>query len=346
MHLGWYWYLTGRSDTAADYIQDALDHAQYALPVDLHAWALHTLGWALFTRGRWSEAREAYRESRSLFDESEDREGKILVRAHLGVVERWMGNDQVGIDLTEEAVRLARERATPSTKSVALIWAYATSDGRMVSPEQREGLEEALRGCRTNGDLWGTAHALHGLGDLYRESGHYEKSLDRYKQSLAGFRYLRDRWLEAWTLAGMGRSLHGLSQHGKAVSMLSAAIGLFRDLGDQANSVLALLYMGLSLADGRPAAIPPEEPTDKKGDTHRDQLSSEKCAAGAFLLAAFFALREDLDLADLGERSVAHPANLAIITACESRYRAEWEHGQTMSLDAAIEYAMRAGQTP
>jgi tetratricopeptide (TPR) repeat protein len=170
VHLGWYWYLTGRGDTAANYLRDALDREDQDLPSGLRAWALHTLGWALFTGGRWSAARDVYLESYSLFSESGDAEGSILVRAHLGVVERWMGNEQEGIDLTEDAVALAREGASASTKAVALIWAYATSDGRIISPGQHEGLEEALRGCRSNGDLWGTAHALQELGDLNLES--------------------------------------------------------------------------------------------------------------------------------------------------------------------------------
>lgn len=319
--LRWFWYLSGRSETAVFYIGTALEKAGVSLKKDLKAWALLTLGWALFTSSRWPEARKAYQESLILFEELNDRDGLILALAHCGVSERWMGDESSGIKLSIDAVDMAKEEAAQSVKATAYIWAYATTDGRIISPGQKEGLEEILRFCRTKGDTWGISHALCGLGDLYREEGRFRESLGLYEQSLAGFRNLRDRWLEAWTLAGMGRALHGSFRRNDAVGLLSRAVVLFRDLGDQANSVYCLLLLGISLYQDYPTLSGEESPDYETGSR---------------ILAAFFALKDDMKNEDLGERLLSHISIAEMIEDSRNEFPAEWEAGRMFSFEQAV----------
>jgi hypothetical protein len=126
--------------------------------------------------------------------------------------------------------------------------------------------------------------------------------------------------------------------------MLSAAIGLFRDLGNQANSLLMLLYMAFAFCCGRLVENP--GCTLAACNTDRNQRNGRDCATGALLLAAFFALREDLHLPDLGERALARFSSRSsadMSSACRNKHRIRWDRGRTMSLEAAIECAIQAG---
>lgn len=171
-----------------------------------------------------------------------------MALSYLGVVERWLGEEDLGTRHAEEAVTIARESSDTCALRVALIWAYATTGGKRISDRQRTGLEEAMRLARETGDEWSLAHALSGIGDVLRAAGKPEAAGRIYEQALAGFDKLQDRWLTAWTLEGLGRARYATEDYDRAERCVLKSMDLFLMVGDRENA-LELLSVLIKILD-------------------------------------------------------------------------------------------------
>jgi hypothetical protein len=67
----------------------------------------------------------------------------------------------------EQAVGVARRQVHPLYLAYALIWAYATTEGKFRGQPPREELDQALVLARRWGDLWAIAHSLQGLQEAF-----------------------------------------------------------------------------------------------------------------------------------------------------------------------------------
>ncbi len=282
----------------------------------VHSKAIHALGWMAFIQGDWSRARPLYLKSLALFRKLGGRQGEGIALADLGVVERWLGDNSLGTEHCEEAVRIAREVQDPLRLAITLIWAYATTGGKFIGRAPRAELEEAVELSRRLGNLWGIYHALNGLGDLFRELGEYREARVRYEEALRGFRELKDRWMTAWTLEGIGRASFLDGDSVKAQGYFKESTTLFDLLGDEANVVFLLRRLAMAVR------------------------SQGRHSRAATLLGAFKALQEAIISPAGGSQIEYSPALSAAFAEYRADYAKEWTQGQTMTLEQAVRYAL------
>jgi len=204
--LWWFWFRYGHFRAGRRRFEKALSYFDSGAPSRPVANGLHSLGWIKFVEGDWLGAAELYRKSLAVFREIGDHLGESMSLSDLGVTERFMGRTAIGTRHVEEAVRIAREVHEPHRLCFALIWAYSTTEGKFAGKAPLPELEEAREIALKIGDSWAFAHALNGLGDLYRETGNFTAARLHYEESLRRYRALKERWMVAWNLEGLGQT--------------------------------------------------------------------------------------------------------------------------------------------
>jgi tetratricopeptide (TPR) repeat protein len=257
--LHWFWYRKGHFSEGSMTLRQALglleDSARShqctpEVPPRVVIDARHAYGWLLFVQGNWKNAAEQFSacavEARACcYDEGEAR-----ALSFLGVAERWLGDKETGYTHCMAGLDTARKSGNELSIASALVWAYATVGGRGLDEKSRQGLEEALALSRRTGELWLEAHALEGLGDLYREQERYIEAAVHYEAALDSFRRLDDSWMTAWSLEGLGRTLLQRGRPHESVLRLGEAFRLFLALGDRENAAFILGYAALAAFSG------------------------------------------------------------------------------------------------
>jgi tetratricopeptide (TPR) repeat protein len=316
VHLEWFWYLAGHFSDGREALEEIMSHQDRSVPPQLEARGLESLGWIAFLQGDWSYAKQRYCRSLELRRCCADGSEQAMVLARLGVVERWLGETDEGTRHGEEAVALAR--ATDDVRQIvhALICAYSTTGGIFVGDPPRAELEEALRLSEQRGDRWGIAHALNGLGDLFRESGDYRKARARYAESLVEFRDLKARWMIAWTFEGLGRTSYADGDYLGAKQYLKESVKMFWDLGDTRNAGLVLRWVGLA------------------------ECGLGRRAAAARLLGACETYRRTLDSQTTAKQGKQDCEIDGTESCCREEYPSEWAQGEAMTLAHAIRYGI------
>ncbi len=315
--LRWFHHRRGDFELGARWLEEALALPQSASLGEERARALDALGWLVFVQGDWARAHALYAEGLALARRLGARGVEAALLADLGVAERWLGSDDEGTRLCEEAVAIAREIGGPARLATSLIWAYGTTGGRPVGRSPREGLEEAVRISQRCGDLWGTAHALNSLGDFLREAGEHAEACSRYEGALRAFQELGDRWMTAWTFEGLGRALFLGGETKRGAAHLRESLSLFVRLGDRGGAVHVLGRLGMvARALGRHAIA-------------------------ARLLGAFKALRDAAVGGDVSTRSDCDPDEKEAF----AQYQADdaWHRGLETSYEEAVDVALAEG---
>jgi predicted ATPase/Tfp pilus assembly protein PilF len=115
--------------------------------------------------------------------------------------------------------------------------AYAERD----VPQATALLEEAMSLYQAQGDRWGMARVLRGLGNVQTLCGNQEQVQKFYNQSMALFREINDTWGIAWMLVEIGRAQRDPMVH---ELLLKVSLTLARSKGYKRTMATALGNLG------------------------------------------------------------------------------------------------------
>ncbi len=315
--LRWFWFRWGRFVEGEQALERSLSIEACGKDDEERGKALDALGWMVFVQGDWGRAKRLYEASLAVARKLGARLTEAAALSDLGVVERWLYEDDTGTRHCEEAVSIARELGDPKRLALALIWGYGTTGGRPLGRSPRSALEEALHIAQKSGNRWAVGHALGSLGDLLREAGDLADASSRYASALGVFRELGDRMLVAATLEGLGATLSAQGDYARASAVFAEGLEIARGLGDKGYMVqmvgrLALVARSLGQHD-----------------------------RAAVLLGASTALRDVL----VGGRPITRPSYGEGETRAAAEYQAErrdaWYRGLGLSCGDAVELALQ-----
>ena len=183
--------------------------------------------------------------------------------------------------------------------------------------EARALLEESLSIRRKTNITWYVAIVLTTLSDLARHQGDYEQAEQLSRESLKVFRDLANVGGIAWALYNLGCAALYRDNLSQASAYFKESLQLRKDEGNQAKMAEGLLGLA-GVALGR-------------GDIRR----------AAILLGAVGGILDEGKHLDIPERKALEKNTAAVRSQLgEDAYEAVYAEGQTMTVDAAVEYAL------
>ena len=306
-----YWYHMVSFASIKNYLREGLKRGEKLLSPNLLGMGYSSLGWMDFVTGDWKKACEAYRKALIYSVKAEDIKTQSLTLGRLGVVERWIGEMESGLEHNYEAVELARKSEDLYSLAVSLNFAYSTRGGIFHDVEPLGFLKEALTISREIGDLWSISQSLVGLGDYYRETGNYTIAQEHYKKALELFQKKKDQWMLAWTLGDLGQTLSKMGDTDRGIDHLRRSILLFNKIGDKGSIMLMLFRL-----------------TETLGKSGREKKAALYLAAAEKKFDSLVHARQNI-----------YPIEEELqntIDIYKSKYKKEWSLGELMEYDELI----------
>ena len=152
---------------------------------------------------------------------------------------------------------LERMLSGAGTGDFALARARALYGAGWLSDENGQEVllySESLALCQANGDKWGAAFSLRGLGVSACLQGDYEQGDHLLNESLALFREIADKWGMALALFNLGWSASDRDDQPQAEAWWNECLALFRQAGDRwgiAVSLNALRFIARLQSDDK-----------------------------------------------------------------------------------------------
>ena len=317
--------------------------------------ALSILGQLIGKKGDTDGARALLEQSISLLREAADAPGLCTALYYAAYLS--MEPDQ-SLAILEEGLEVAR-RAGHRTQTALFLWQLGSS--LCVSGDlgrAREALEEGVGLARTLGNRWLVAWALIDLGKLATFEGEYDRAGEILEESLAELRELDDRWGQIWALNYLGQLARCLDHLTEAKGFLEECLRVAREVGRP--DLLALGQVGLS------QIARSEGYTDRAVLLVRESLRTVRllvdaqmrgnciwtagilaldrlsCGRGTRLFAAAAARDPRTGLLYPCDRAATEAALADARSALgEEAFAQAWAEGQAMSLEQAVEYALR-----
>ena len=166
------------------------------------------------------------------------------------------------------------------------------------------------------GDKFSVAYILVGLGELTRFLGDYERAEKFYEQNLEIFRELGSRFILAWPLLGLAWVSLRRGDYRKAKALFEESLKL--SIEDSNKAVITLCIAGF-------ASI--------LGMTSKPEQATWLFGAVEFLLKS---IGRPADQKDFDYYVAAVRAQLD-----ETAFTEAWAEGQAMTLEQAVDYALR-----
>ncbi len=220
-------------------------------------------------------------------------------------------------------------------------------------------LEESLAMYRELGDKRGMALSLNNLGVVAGDQGDYERAVAFYEESLALSRELGAKDTIAMVLNNLAIVASHQRDFVAARSLYQESLGIFRELRDKRSIAVSAVNLGIvaSHQGDYPAArsLLEEslsiqlESADKGSICHELDAFGILAAAqrqaerAARLLGAAEALREAIDAPLPPSERASHDSDIAGVRAAlgEEAFATAWAQGRAMTLEQAIEYALK-----
>jgi predicted ATPase len=269
------------------------------------------------------------------------------VRGHLAETQRW-ASKALGKGQTSQS----RCRAD------VLRAAGRVAHSRGDLERARALYEEALELWAKLGDDIGVGTSLKDLGNLALEHDEYENARTLYEQSLALQRNAGNRIEEAATLNNLGVVGRLQKNWDDAIAKLTESLELFRELGDQQGTARCLLNLGgsyLGAGDPHKAGVLCRQSLvlwrelggkwdiiDCFEDMASIAATSGWAVEAARLYGASDALRDSVGATPSRFEQVLRDEYMGLSRdgLGHDVFQKEWEAGQAMSFDDAVDYAL------
>jgi len=265
-----------------------------------------------------------------------------------------------GRGVLDELVCLAQGVNIPATvRAKALNGAGVLAGNQGDYDRQTAILEESLKLYKELDDKPGIAQSINNLGSIAYSQGDYARAEALYTESLSLRREIGDSWGIASSLNNLGGVAFSQGDYKRALSLHTESLNLRRELGDKRGISMSLNNMGevaQEQEDYRRAAVLYAESLSIRkelGDrffivSSLHNLAEVACSRknyerGARLFGAAEALREIIGapLPNAKRPNFDRYREEARDALGRADLKAAWTEGRLMSLDQAIEYALK-----
>ncbi len=258
---------------------------------------------------------------------------------------------------------LARAGGTPADRARALVALGMIETYQGATSAAVEHFARGLAGCRDQGDAFGEATALIGLGALAILQGDHERGEALLEEAITAAHAVPDQRLAGimagWSLTNLAVASRTQGNHTLVAEQLEAALRLFREAGHTAGVILVLGDLGDLARDqgDYPRALGfYREALALRHDNPSRRVVSDliegmgivavavgQAERGIRLLGAVEALRERIGLRyRVTENQVAFKQAVATIDAVlgEQAFAAAWAAGRNLALEQAVAAAL------
>jgi predicted ATPase/transcriptional regulator with XRE-family HTH domain len=357
--LRWFWYLRGHLSEGRAQGEILLARPAGQEPTPARARALTSAGGVTFLQGDFPAARRWLAESvdhwRSL--------GATTDLAHavglLAFTLFRLGDEPTAATLMSESVALFREAGNPWTLAWSLDLLGYFQAARRDDTRAHASLTESVELFRQVGDDWTVAHPLANLGYLAYVRGEFAAAQYALEECLPIFRAHHDDWHLPRSLNTLGSIARARGDYERAAQLYADSLRVGQEFGD--DSVVATAEK--NLARVAQAAGHLQRAADRLAHNLRlnrahgyrqgmvvclEGLAGvaamrRRAAEAARWLAAASAARakEGLALDPADRQDVERDRVLAQMALDSAAFDAAWRAGQSLTLEQAIEEALR-----
>ena len=253
-----------------------------------------------------------------------DQKGMANATISLGNLQLRQGDPVVARALCEEALAIARNLKDPWLTQQSLN-GLGNVAGALGEFSMAQSLyEESLAIARERADRVRIAILLNNLGYLTFQQGQYSAARAWHEESLAIRRQLKDSGGIAYSLSGLGDVALQQGDYSAAGAFLRDALSIRRELGDK---------MGIAELLEKQAAV---------------IAAIGNALHGAHIGGAAERLREEIGFPLETEERLRHDRRMAGVRAAlgdDATFNRAWQEGRAISLEQAIEYALREQST-
>jgi predicted ATPase len=309
--LGWFWFRKARFSEGQHWLELFRNAAGENAPPGPRAKAAYYLGWMrLCVSSVWGnpEGKHFFRESLRLWREVGNKRGVALSQVWLA----WEEGDIEGSDgwiLADDSVAIARETGD----SWAIAWCLKVAYAHLRRQDKdldsrRTALDEAIDFARKAKDPFLISQTLNGMGNVFNWVRELEAAEPWYLDSLCIAREIGDSWSILENIYYLADGNLGLGRIRKAKELFSEGLRLSMDYGARG-------YLGWFI--GGFYAL-----------SRREGRSIRAVRLGA--------ISESI-LNPYGQYNSSFAKELGL---AEEVAAAEWEIGQTMTMEQAVDYAL------
>lgn len=286
-----------------------------------------------FALGMSKPAREQVAAGLEIYRRLEDGVGIAMSTGMLGLVDRFLGNDEAALAETEQALQFAREAGTEQGIIMAL-----NTRARMAAEiehdpiKARALIDEAISRARSSGNRWFLGLPLYARGMLAFAGNDYATATRSLEESMQVFREEEDDYF-----CSVSRS--GLAETARLRGDLERAARLHLDTLNEWNHIGHL--GGLARALETLAFIARAQAERMDGDVN---AALERRRRAARLFGAAESLRRQNGSVMMREERAEYEEEVASLKAKmgSAELDEEWARGAEMSQAEAVAYA-RAG---
>ncbi|HNQ94175.1 MAG TPA: tetratricopeptide repeat protein, partial [Anaerolineales bacterium] len=278
------------------------------------------LGWLFMTLGEHKKGRAASEQAIALGEKQNDFYTRSRAYAIVGLASCFLGDFSTAVPAAEKAEQIAREHDLTAELSFILSSrAQLEFIGAGDLPKARNSVLEASELVRKAGFIWASTFMDIGMGHIAAVMGDLETARAAFGRSADTAKQLGNK---RGALSSQSDFAHVLRQHGEldeALTIYKEVLPKWKDLGHRAAVAHVLECIGFVL-------IRKEEPE-----------------RAINLLGAANALREAIDSEMTQIEREEHAKEVSALRELlgEAAFNKEWEKGRKMTMDEAIELAVK-----
>jgi predicted ATPase/class 3 adenylate cyclase len=319
--LGGFWTSRDYNSEARYWCRTILERSESLADADEHRAKLYAMwGWTAVTTGNHKESRAAAEAGLPLARKADEKRTIVHLLIILGLSSLFIGDMDVALQATEEALLLARQFGFKGELAMALTsQAQVNYFGTRDPALSKKNLDEATALGNEAGFQWITSMSAYGAGRLAGHLGDIDTARAKFMESAEISKRFGNRRM---VYSSRSEFAHVLREHGvfdEAYEIYKEVIPGWKDLGHRAaiaHELECIAYILIKREEPERAAslLGAAEALRQIIDTHMTQLEREEY-----------------------EREVA-----ALRAGMEERdFHATWEKGRAMTMDEAIELAVK-----
>ena len=326
------------------------------------------LGFCALDEEDYHQGRRLFEECLALCEEIGDIDGRAFALLGLGSLASQQGDFKHATVHYETSLSLFRELGNSSAIGMALSFLGQTAQAHGDYGQAARMLEQALALLNQNlGDKFAVASRLNELGSVARSQGDYERAMQLHEQALTLFRKIDNEFAVAYTLRHLGFTALARADYAQALRKFEESLAIGKEASDPLEVAFALYGMGrvaqaqgdFTLARQRNiASIMIFQEITNPADVM--QGMAHCLEAFAILAVAQRKMRRAVCLFSASERLYAplifemsaagraeHDQAMAVarVALGEETFVVVWAEGQTMTLDAAVTFAVEELQS-
>lgn len=201
---------------------------------EMYSTTITEIGNCLRDLGRLDKAASTYQESINLDQKSGNRRGLAVTQIQLGTIRFFQKRHREALEIFSEALDTFTELDEPAT--VAVIWHQIGMVHRETGhyDKAEEAYRQSLSIESRNKNIAGEAGTLNELGNLYDAMGRLEEAVSYYQQAKDIYIKVQDKYNEAHIRSNLADSLINLGQYDQARREILRAIDCLKPFGHSA----------------------------------------------------------------------------------------------------------------